>query len=180
MPIRGYEYQSDFARQYVAEGEARGYARGRAESLLAVYVARGRALTDAQRTRVRDCTETATLDRWVRYAASAEDSEAILEQARRPALEAPRADGRYEHRSELARQLVTEGEARGEARGRKVGEARGEARGRVKSLLAVCAGRRLKLTKAQRARVRECTDTATLERWTRRAVGVEEAAAIFK
>jgi hypothetical protein len=31
MDLRNYEYQSDFARRYVAEGVARGVAKGRAD-----------------------------------------------------------------------------------------------------------------------------------------------------
>ena len=34
MDARTYEYQSDFARQYVAQGEAQGEARGRAALIL--------------------------------------------------------------------------------------------------------------------------------------------------
>ena len=86
----------------------------------------------------------------------------------RRALEDLMADGRYEYQSDFARKYIAEGEAAGEARGR------------AEALFAVCTARGLKLSRAQRARVRECTDTATLDRWIRRAVGAEDAAAIFQ
>jgi hypothetical protein len=92
--------------------------------------------------------------------------------AARRTLEDLMADGRYEYQSDFARKYIAEGKAEGKAEG--------EARGRAEALFAVCAARGLRLTKAQRARVRACTDTATLDRWIRRAVGVEDAAAIFE
>jgi hypothetical protein len=131
MPIPGYEYQSDFARQYLAEGDARGYARGRAESLFAVCAARGLTLTDAQRARVRECTDAATLDRWIRHAVGVGDAAAVFEQASLPNLAALMADRRCELQSNLARTYVAEGEARGQARAR------------AESLVAVYAARGL-------------------------------------
>jgi predicted transposase YdaD len=75
-----YEYQSEFARHYVAQGRAEGEARGRAEGeahgeargeargVIAVLEARGLAISDAARARILGCTDLATLDRWVRRA----------------------------------------------------------------------------------------------------------------
>jgi len=79
MAVGRYEYQSDFARKYIAEGRAEGEAAGRAESLFAVCAARGFTLTEAQRTRVRECTDSAALDRWIRRAVGVEDPAAIFE-----------------------------------------------------------------------------------------------------
>lgn len=53
------------------EGEAKGEARGEAEGVLAVLAARGFAVSDAERERVRACTDGATLDRWIARAVTA-------------------------------------------------------------------------------------------------------------
>ncbi|MBI5481959.1 MAG: hypothetical protein HY906_24100 [Deltaproteobacteria bacterium] len=71
MATGKYEYQSEFARQYIAEGEAQGELKGKAEALLAVLAARGFPPTDEQRERILSCRDLATLDRWVWRAASA-------------------------------------------------------------------------------------------------------------
>jgi hypothetical protein len=63
-----YEYQSDFARRYVAQGEA----RGRAHALLTVLAARGIEVTDAARTRIAECTDLVALDRWLASAVTAQ------------------------------------------------------------------------------------------------------------
>ncbi|MCL2779829.1 MAG: hypothetical protein FWD73_17700, partial [Polyangiaceae bacterium] len=49
-------YQSEFARKYVAEGEARGRAEGEIQSLLMVVSARRIALTSKQKKRIETCT----------------------------------------------------------------------------------------------------------------------------
>jgi len=54
--MKGYEYQSDFAKKYVAEGLTKGIAKGRAEeavrNLLTVLRVRGLAVPDALRERI--------------------------------------------------------------------------------------------------------------------------------
>ena len=75
-----YEYQSDFARRYVAQGEAqgeakgeaRGEAKGRAHALLTVLAARGIEVTDAARARIAACTDLEALDRWLASAVTAQ------------------------------------------------------------------------------------------------------------
>jgi hypothetical protein len=67
-----YEYQSDFARRYVAQGEAQGEAKGRAHALLTVLAARGIEVTDAVRTRITACTDLEALDRWLASAVTAQ------------------------------------------------------------------------------------------------------------
>jgi hypothetical protein len=62
-----HEYQSDFARRYVAQGEA----AGRAHSLLAVLAARGLDVPDDVRAQIRACTDLARLDAWLRRAVAA-------------------------------------------------------------------------------------------------------------
>ena len=72
-----YEYQSDFARRYVAqgraEGEAQGEARGRAHALLRVLSARDIAVPDDVRARISACADLDLLDRWLASAVTARD-----------------------------------------------------------------------------------------------------------
>jgi hypothetical protein len=52
MDPRKYEYQSDFARRYVAEGEARGEVRGRAALVAKLLARRFGPLTQQAETRI--------------------------------------------------------------------------------------------------------------------------------
>ena len=90
MEARKYEYQSDFAKKYIAlgeaEGEAKGKAKGRAEgeaegkanAVLAVLAARGLAISDAQHTRVLAEKDLAVLDRWITRAATCASADEAL------------------------------------------------------------------------------------------------------
>ena len=75
MASGNYEYQSDFARRYVAQGKAEGKAEGRAEgqahAILAVLAARGLEVPEAVRARITACTELARLDAWLARAVTA-------------------------------------------------------------------------------------------------------------
>jgi hypothetical protein len=75
MASGNYEYQSDFARRYVAqgraEGEAAGEATGRAHALLTVLAARGLDVPEDVRARITACTELAQLDAWLARAVTA-------------------------------------------------------------------------------------------------------------
>jgi hypothetical protein len=89
-----YQYQSDFARRYVAEGEAVGRAEGeavgraegeavgRAEgeatALLTVLSARGIEVPASARERITACTDTELLTTWIRRAATADSLDDIL------------------------------------------------------------------------------------------------------
>jgi hypothetical protein len=68
MAQREYQYQSEFARTYFAQGEAAGEAKGEAKALLAVLEARGLRVTASQRERVLACADTEQLEGWVRRA----------------------------------------------------------------------------------------------------------------
>jgi len=72
-----YQYKSDFAKRYVAqgrtEGEARGEARGRAFAVLAFLNARGVEVSPTLRERVLACTDVALLDVWIGRAATAKE-----------------------------------------------------------------------------------------------------------
>jgi hypothetical protein len=52
-------------------GEARGEVRAEVDAQLTVLSARGLAVSEADRERVRACAEPATLDRWIARAATA-------------------------------------------------------------------------------------------------------------
>jgi hypothetical protein len=62
--MKGYEYQSDFAKKYVAQGEAQGRAEEAARNLLTVLRVRGIAMSDAARERILAQKDPARLERW--------------------------------------------------------------------------------------------------------------------
>jgi hypothetical protein len=70
--LQGYEYRSEFARKYFAEGEAqgeaRGEARGEAKSVLTVLDARGVAVPTEIRDRILSCDDLDQLQKWLRTA----------------------------------------------------------------------------------------------------------------
>jgi len=65
--MKGYEYQSEFARKYVAQGRAEGEAL----ALLTVLRGRGIAVPDAVRERILAEREPARLERWLEKAGTA-------------------------------------------------------------------------------------------------------------
>ena len=70
-----YEYQSDFARTYFGQGEAKGQAegeiKGETRALLAVLEARGMTLDTSTRERIEACMDAEQLQRWIVRAATA-------------------------------------------------------------------------------------------------------------
>lgn len=64
-----YEYQSDFARRYRAQGEAKGKAEATAS---AVLDARGVEVPEDVRARITECLDLDQLDTWVRRAGTAD------------------------------------------------------------------------------------------------------------
>ena len=66
--MKGYEYQSDFAKKYVAQGEAAGEARGEARALLAALRVRGIPVPDVARERILAERDPERLERWVERA----------------------------------------------------------------------------------------------------------------
>jgi len=66
--MKGYEYQSDFAKKYVAQGRDQGRDEGRAEeaarNLLTVLRVRAIAVPDATRERILAEKDPARLERW--------------------------------------------------------------------------------------------------------------------
>jgi hypothetical protein len=75
MATRGYAYQSDLARGYLAEGRAEGEAR----ALLAILHARGIPVPDYLHTRITTCTDLDQLDTWIRRASTATTIHDILD-----------------------------------------------------------------------------------------------------
>jgi hypothetical protein len=81
-----YQYKSDFAKRYVAqgrkegreEGRAEGEAAGRALAVLAVLGARGVGVSPAVRERVLGCTDVALLDVWIARAANAKEAGEVV------------------------------------------------------------------------------------------------------
>ncbi|HSF39554.1 MAG TPA: hypothetical protein VLT87_07150 [Thermoanaerobaculia bacterium] len=82
--MKGYEYQSDFAKKYVAQGRAEGRAEGRVEgealALLTVLQARGIAVPEAARERILAQTDPERLKRWLEKAAVANSVAAVLDE----------------------------------------------------------------------------------------------------
>jgi hypothetical protein len=86
-----YEYQSEFARKYVAQGREEGLQQGREEgrqagryegeqaALLEVLDARGLQVDAETRQRIMACEDLSQLKRWLRKAVSVESVSALFE-----------------------------------------------------------------------------------------------------
>jgi hypothetical protein len=74
--MKGYEYQSDFAKKYVAQGEARGEAR----ALLAALRVRGIPVPDVARERILAEKDPERLERWVERAVVASSLAEVLDE----------------------------------------------------------------------------------------------------
>ena len=77
--IQKYGYQSDFARRFFEQGEAKGKAEGEAEAVLTVLDARGIAVTDDAREEIVGCTDLGQLETWVRRATTADKIEDLFQ-----------------------------------------------------------------------------------------------------
>ena len=73
--MKGYEYQSDFAKKYVAQGRAEEAAR----AVLTVLQARGLVVPDAARERILAQKDTERLERWLKKAVVAPSVAAVLD-----------------------------------------------------------------------------------------------------
>jgi hypothetical protein len=167
---------ADLAKKYQARGHAEGYAegdargrregqlRGRANALLVVIEGRGFGIPDEVRSRILGCPESALLDAWIA----------------RVAAGASLVDLFCEFQSEFASSNVAQGFAKGRAEGEAQGRARGEVEGRVYSLLAVLDGRGVRTPATVCARIVDCSDTALLDAWIRRAVSAVAVDELFR
>jgi hypothetical protein len=70
MASKTYEYQSDFAKAYVAQGEAR--------ALLGVLKARGIDVPERVVARITSCTDLAVLDAWLARAMTAKSATDVV------------------------------------------------------------------------------------------------------
>ena len=78
--MKGYEYQSDFAKKYVAQGRAEGRAEEAARAVLMVLRARGVAVPDAHRERILAQKDPERLERWLVKAAVASSVAEVLDE----------------------------------------------------------------------------------------------------
>jgi hypothetical protein len=78
--MKGYEYQSDFAKRYVAQGRAEGRAEEAARNLLTVLQARGLAVPDAVRDRILAQKDPERLERWLEKAVIAASVGAVVDE----------------------------------------------------------------------------------------------------
>ena len=66
-----YQYQSDFAKRYVAQGRAEGEVAGLRDAITHVLTARSLPLSELGRARVASCADVAVLTVWLERAATA-------------------------------------------------------------------------------------------------------------
>ncbi len=78
--MKGYEYQSDFAKKYVAQGRAEGRTEEAARAVLTVLRARGLAVPDAVRERILSQKDSEHLERWLEKAAVTASASAVLDE----------------------------------------------------------------------------------------------------
>jgi hypothetical protein len=82
-----YQYQSDFARKYIAKGLQKGREEGREEglyegertALFKVLEARGLVVKQRARQRILACTDSVQLERWLRKAVSVRTTEELFQ-----------------------------------------------------------------------------------------------------
>ena len=74
--MKGYEYQTDFAKKYVAQGRV----EGRAEDVLTVLRARGFVVPEAVRERILAQKDPERLERWLEKAVVATSVAAVLDE----------------------------------------------------------------------------------------------------
>jgi hypothetical protein len=86
--MKGYEYQSEFAKKYVAQGLTQGRTEGRTEgraeeaarNLLAVLRVRGIKVPDEIRERILAQSDPELLERWLERAVKVSSAAAILDE----------------------------------------------------------------------------------------------------
>ena len=78
--MKGYEYQTDFAKKYVAQGLTQGRTEEAARALLTVLRVRGFAVPDAVRERILDQKDPERLERWLEKAVVAASVTAVIDE----------------------------------------------------------------------------------------------------
>ena len=71
MSLKNYEYKSDFAKKYVAEGRTEGRTDEARHILVALLTTRQLGPSEAARARIDACTDRETLERWILRVGSA-------------------------------------------------------------------------------------------------------------
>lgn len=83
--MRSYEYQSEFAKKYVAQGRAEGRTEGRIEAaarvVLLVLQARGVTVPAAVRERILAQKDRGQLERWLQKAAVASSLAEVMDES---------------------------------------------------------------------------------------------------
>jgi hypothetical protein len=74
-----YEYQSEFARKYVAQGREEGRHEGEQAALFEVLDARGLKVDAGTRQRILACKDLSQLKLWLRKAVSVESAQELFE-----------------------------------------------------------------------------------------------------
>ena len=74
-----YEYQSEFARRYLAQGRQEGRQEGEVTALLKVLEARGLPVDEQSHQRITACTELEQLERWLLKALSVQSVQDLFE-----------------------------------------------------------------------------------------------------
>lgn len=77
--MKGYVYQSDFAKKYIALGRDEGELKGEARALLAALRVRGILVPDAERERILAEKDPERLERWVERAIVAASIAEVLD-----------------------------------------------------------------------------------------------------
>jgi len=78
--MKGYEYQSDFAKKYMTQGRAEGRAEEAGHALLTVLQARGIPTPDAVRERILAEKDPERLERWIAKAAVASSVTEVIDE----------------------------------------------------------------------------------------------------
>ncbi len=78
--MKGYEYQSDFAKKYVAEGLTQGRTQEAARNLLSVLRVRGITVPDGVRERILAEADPERLERWLEKAVVAASVNEVLDE----------------------------------------------------------------------------------------------------
>jgi hypothetical protein len=79
--MKGYEYQSDFAKKYVAQGRTEGRTEEAARAVLTALRVRGIAVPEAVRERIVGQKDPETLERWLERAIVAASLAEVLDEA---------------------------------------------------------------------------------------------------
>jgi hypothetical protein len=66
--MKGYEYQTEFAKKYVAQGRTEGSTEKGASDILTVLRVRGIAVPDSARERILAQKDPERLERWLEKA----------------------------------------------------------------------------------------------------------------